>query len=186
MIRIAALATLVALAAAPLEAKPFRANGAFANVFLQDATGCTRALFYVTQDGVHTFVLYQLYDACVIAPDTYWISQGSGVLPASALVVTANSRTARLRFTLTGAEPDFQVLGAVGSVDMTLVRSDDWSIERRVTHRQVFETGVTWKFSGTYTEYNAPATGVVLGYALGVGGDSYLGTTRDLLIEATK
>jgi len=181
------LALCATLTTAPLVAAPFRAKGVFANVFLQDASGCTQAVLYLTQDGTRTFVFYQLVDVCTTAPQAIFLAEGSGTAPADGLVVSADRRTARVRLTVTGADPTLDTRGFVGTIDVTLTRSDLWSAERHVVTRQTFATGTSLKINGTYAEYSATARGVVFGYGLDEwGASSYLGTTRDLVVDVTR
>jgi hypothetical protein len=170
----------------PLAAEPFRANGLYASAGVVDASGCTRAGVTVTRGATDAHIFYHVIDVCSNAPFAVFLAEGWGTVPASAVTVATSLRTARITLTITGAEPTLNVQGLVGTIDLALVRTGDYSLMVNGTSRQTFATGTTITTRGKRTEYSAAASGTVFGYAMQDFGGSTIGTTQDQTIDVTK
>jgi hypothetical protein len=179
-------ALLVLTLTADVYAASVRTAGAYIGATTQDASGCIRAggSFTPTTGGV--FIFYHVIDVCSNPPYAVFLAEGWGTVPRAALVVESNLRRARLTLTITGAEPTLSVTGLVGSIDLTLVRTGEYSLYVNGQSRQTFASGTTIKTRGTRTEYSAAASGTFFGYAVTDFGGSTIGTTSDQTIEVTK
>ena len=184
-----ALAAVLALTTTPLAAETITTRDTTRTItaHTEDASGCLQAFVQGTRVEAGTFVFYNVQDRCAVPA----VSLASGVvqIPQGALVVSPSGRTGRIAFTITGAEPD--VFGLVGSVNLTLTRTDVWSTESRgtaITHFHGVDgtPDVTLRHQGSRQELSATAHGTFFGYTVTDAGESALATERGLTMNLTR
>jgi hypothetical protein len=184
-----ALVVLLSPLAAHAESITTRGTSRTAQARTEDATGCLRAFATATRYDVGAFVYYHLIDRCA---DDVYLAEGAVALQPGALLVSSSGRTARLTFTVTGTEPEWYVRGLVGTIDLTLTRTDIWSHESRgtsLTHYHGVEGSpdLVIREQGNRREYSAAAVGSFFGYAVtDAVDDSAIGTSEGISIDLTK
>jgi hypothetical protein len=181
---IAALAVIVpalgSTASAGVVAK-HRGNGAFANFYGSDTTGCRWIYLDVsrggTQSAPQTWLYYDVYDACTGRTESF----GSGLIPNSDLRVSQKSTVLT---TTPSTNGQFYAEGAAGSIDIT------WTSDGAYTYTFSGHTRLEYsdrlvQSHGSWTYATAGAQGQLLSVAVS-NVYAFMGSGRDRFVEVEK
>jgi hypothetical protein len=158
-----------------------RGNGAFANVFGPDASGCKWIYLDVGRGGTtaapQTWLYYDVYDGCTGLTE----SRGWGAIPNSDLKVSQKSTVLT---TTPSANSEFYAEGAAGSINIT------WKADGSYTytfsgHSRVEYADRLMQSHGSWTNNTAAVEGQLLSVTVANIPGS-IGSGRDRFLEIEK